>query len=1008
MVPSDSIKKTLLKEAENKITQIKQSSMQKESMGLYAGQGDLLNSNNTTYYSIPMAEGSKIDQIRKKIEETFGNYLRSRLVDPETNKRSTRLSPVSPGVGDELASRKTNILLDEEVLAVNIPDGIDLDNGFMPGHLYYRYGYKRDIVPTKNPEHMRRANGLLSQYHLLTKLNTAQGEIGFIDFARIIQQNNIALLAYFNTRNAGNHPTAMSPSLARGYISSVKNGQPIYIQSPYGAQKELFGNIDLSLLRHVQKEEIKDLPYTVGRATTQKVLTFNNDSIDLMDNLEKPSELNRQLFWKICSGYTIDESKLDSIINEYTAEYMKRFPAGTDNVFEKRIRKEWQETKKVMLRVFRTMEKRAPTEFQKSMNSWYRTDPVEQDPREKYLKQDNPPEGVNYQHGMPFYGSSKLLRCYISEGGGETCINFRSIHLKMLLLSCTAAHPDNYKRCVTYKTPKNEARGKKEIRTDTYFPLPQADEYIDPRFTVKSYPDGMSDALNPLMRNKGIKEIGVPPLIKVPTTDGVEARFDRHNCNLGRHHLTKSGKAVMHLLEWAEETDWPRQAMQALKVAHNQGKMRETGSDVYKVLSEGTFGSDILAYTLDLYGDSPDNFLNNHMYKNLQDEEAKIVGTEEESEFEVNNRSLALLKKHGPAISSLMDLLYALMHRASISSVKIQDRNGENQTITSYGEQYNGSSGSGGGGEVMLSIKFAYEATLEQIGSEQATDMWKQKIPGKDPQFRKKDVLLRNTDPRNLGQETPMAPLDDGAMESAIRPHIIERLSFWVGQSSTFRPDPKTGQRRPAMVTLWPVRGFEGKTWAEALEYFYLRYPQVGEDTGEVIFDLGLDLNSLQHRISSGIEKVRQELSLENEILFTTEFGSRVIGGEIENLEDENDADSVPEPGGEIDTTIDTQTNTISEPPVNAPLPQNVQAPTSTLPQQPPAQPIIDPEVEDKQGQMPKPMYINKKDKKPSLLKHKASGHLVDRIIKVSDALDSRGYTSISNKLDQIIEKISE
>lgn len=1006
MVQSDSIKKKLLKEAENRVSQIKQSSMQKESMGLYAGQGDLLNSNNTTYYTIPMAEGSKIDQIRKKIEESFGHYLRSRLVDPDTNKRSTKLTEISPGVGEELASRKTQVLLDEEILPVNVPGDIDFDNGFMPGHLYYRYGYKRDIVPTKNPEHMRRANGLLSQYHMLTQLNTAQGEIGFIDFARIIRQSNISLLAYFNTRNAGNHPSFIPPSLARGYISSIKEGQPIHVQSPYGNQKELFGNIDLSLLRYVQKEEIKELPYTVGRATTQKVLTFSNDTIDLMDNLEKPSELNRQLFWKICSGFTLDESKLDSTIDEYISEYMKRFPAGTDNVFEKRIRKEWQETKRVMLQVFRTMEKRAPTEFQKAMNSWYRTDAVD-DPRDQYLKQDKPPQGVNYQHGMPFYGSSKLLRCYISEGGGETCINFRSIHLKMLLINCTKPNPANYKRCVTYKTPKNTSRDRKEIRTDTYFPLPKADEYIDPRFTVKSYPDGMSDALNATMRNNGIKEIGVPPLIKVPTTDGVEARFDRHNCNLGRHHLTKSGKAVMHLLEWAEETDWPRQAMQALKSAYSQGKMGTTGSDIYRVLSEGTFGSDVFAYTLDTYGDSPDNFLNNHMYKNLQDEEAKIVGTEEESEFEVNQRSLELLKKHGPSISALMDLLYALMHRASIGHVKVKDKNGEPQTITSYGEQYNGSSGAGGGGEVMLSIKFAYEASLEQIGSEQATDLWKKNIPGKDPQFRKKDVLLRNTDPRNIGQEEPMEPLDEGAMVSSIRPHIVERLSFWVGQSSTFRSDQKTGQRRPAMVTLWPVRGFEGKTWSEALEYFYLRYPQVGEDTGEVIFDLGLDLNSLQHRISSGIEKVRQELSLENDILFTTEFGSRVIGGNVSN-EEKSTKTQIPD--GNVDTTIDTQTNTISEPDVNQPLPQNVQSPTMTAPNTPTPNNVqtVDVENEDKQGQMPKPMYITKKEKKPSLLKHKASDSLIDRIIKVSDTFDKRGYTSVSNKLDQILEKISE
>lgn len=1036
----EQIKKLLLKEASDRLTRVKISQFDKTAMGLYSGQGDMLNSNNTSYHTVPMDEESRITRIKQAIEDSFGHYLRSRLVDPQTGQRSTRLTAISPGVGEQLSSGQPVPIIDDNILAVDRPQGFEFDSGFRPGHLYFRYRYSRDLMPTRNAQHMERANGFLAHFHQLGSQTVPgdgplcpscaspniEGEmcsncgnsksqeqtIGLINLAGIIRKNNIALLSYFNTRNAGNDPSAIPPSLARQYISEVKAKQPTRMQSAYG-EKSLFSNIDLSMLRYMGREDQeKEMAYTVGKTGAKKVLSFPNTGLDLHDNLEKPSELNRQLFWKICSGYTLDEGSLDQMIGNYITQHMKNFPSGKDDRFLKGQQHEWQMQKRVMLRVFQTMEKRAPIEFKRAMNSWYQATEEVPD-AQGYSKTDAPPtEGLNYQHGMPFYGSSKLLRCYISESGGEVCINFRSIHLKMLLAACTKSKPENYYKSTAIKAG---ARGDKLIRPDTYFPLPGPDEYTDPRYTVKSIPDGMSDALNPRMAREGMKEMGVPPLIKVPVGDGFEARLDRHNCNLGRKHLVKSGSGILNLLEWAEQTDWPRQAMARFSEAYKAGHMNTESAEIFKTLSEGTFGSDVFQYYMDMYGSDPASFLNQHMRVGMTGEENKFYETELDSEFPVDDRTLGLLRKHGPSISALMDMLYALMHRASNTSVKIQDKSGEDRIVNSFGQQYDGTSGAGGGGEVLMSIKFAYEATMEQLGSPEATDRWKKNIKGKDPQPRVNDVLYRQTDDPNLGQTPTMEPLDEGAEPDMLRPHIVQNLTFWVGQSSSIGG---RGQRLPRMTTLWPpsvsegAEQHQGKSWAEALDYFYLRYPQIAEDTGEVVFDMGINLSSLENRFTESFDKVRQELALENPITIETEFGTTELGSETTAPSEPVTEETIPaEPAPVGDPEVPGQT---PPPPPPAPAPPQTSvpaaAPTATTPPPPPL-PSTGTDPSKPMFQAPQSGFIGKDKAKRTLIKTKNRMHaetLVNRISRVATQFDERGEKGLADVFDSLLSYITK
>ena len=691
---------------------------------------------------------------------------------------------------------------------------------------------------------------------------------------------------------------------------------------------------------------------------------------------------------------------MDSVIDQHINTYMKNFPQKGDDNFLQRQKSEWQHQRGVMLRVFKTMEKRAPVEFKRAMNSWYKgTSDIPA--TSEYTREDQPPtEGLNYQHGMPFYGSSKLLRCYVTEQGGEVCINFRSLHLKMLLLSTTKPKPENYTRSTAVKTGP---RGDKVIRPDTYMPLPGPNEYVEPRYSVKSIPDGMSDPLNPRMARSGMKELGIPPIIRI----GDEANFDRHNINLGRKHLAKSGQDIMQLLEWAEQTDWPRQALIQLDEAYRGGRMYDETAEVYRTLSEGTFGSDVFQYFMDMYGSDPKTFLEQHIQRGLGDQEDRSYGTEEESSFPVNDRSLGLLRKHGPAISALMDFLYALMHRASNTSVKIQDKGGAPRTINTFGQQYDGTSGAGGGGEVMMSIKFAYEAKMEQVGSPEATKRWKESIPGHDPRVRQKDVLFRQTDPTNVGVEPTRQELDEGATPDMVRPHIVEHLSFWVGQSST--AIMSGGYRSPRMTTLWPQQGFQGKSWSEALDYFYLRYPQIGEETGEVIFDIGINLGALEKRISESYDKVRQELEMENSIAITTEFGTTEIGamtGEEEIPIEE--MEGPPTPVEPVAPAVPVGAETPSPPPTpEVPAPNVPETPVPSpapdvAPKSMPAQPTY---------QAPQSDYIGKSKNKRTLIKSKNrlnAESLVDRISKVATQFDQRGEKDLANSLDALLNQLTK
>ena len=50
-------------------------------------------------------------------------------------------------------------------------------------------------------------------------------------------------------------------------------------------------------------------------------------------------------------------------------------------------------------------------------------------------------------------------------------------------------------------------------------------------------------------------------------------------------------------------------------------------------------------------------------------------------------------------------------------------------------------------------------------------------------------------------------------------------------------------------------------------------------------------------------------------------------------------------------------------------------------------------------------MYVSKKDKS-KLLKNKAGQTLAERIVRVANTFDNKGYTQISDKLDEALERL--
>ena len=569
----------------------------------------------------------------------------------------------------------------------------------------------------------------------------------------------------------------------------------------------------------------------------------------------------------------------------------------------------------------------------------------------------------------------------------------------MLLLSCITDNANVPGSAYDLSKAERKSQPGKFKRPDSDMPRPKPDQYIDPRFQVKSHADGLSDSPS----GEGITEQGVPPLAMI----GGEVGLDPDAHNLGRNQLTTAGPAIKRLLEWSEQTDWPRQAIIQLDEAYKAGKLGNGEvAKVYKLLSEGTFGSEVFQYYLDAYGSDPGTFYRDHIRKNkgadatemATRERTEFLGSEDQAEAQ---RSLGLLKKHGPALSALMDFIDALMHVSDQSTVTVKAGRGKNapaREIKTYGQFHSGNSGVGGGGEIMLSVKFAYHATKENLGSQEGTDRFHAAVPGHDPQKQKAYDLIRKTGPGATDPE--MASLDEGAVPDMIRPKIMANLTFWVGMSSSLPVESSV--RRPHMATLWPKRGLQGKRWGEARDYFNIRNPSLAEDTGEVINSAGLNLNRLEKRIIESFEKVRQDLSLESILIKSTTQGDIVLGNELSIAAREQQPDipeaTTPTPTAPIDPTIDPADQ----------ITDQVEQPAGTTPG-------VDPNAllpnEDKNPskpmfQAPQSGFIGKNKNKRTLIKSKNrlnADTLVQRLTRVASQFDQRGEKELADVFDSLL-----
>lgn len=156
----------------------------KQAMALHRGQSYLRNSS----LNIKLQRfdyGSRIQQIKSEIEKMFEPILRERV----TVDGKGKLVKITPGVHDIT-------LKDIDPSAQGFSD-LAGTQGVQPGCIYFRYGFKRTILPDENTEAGQEAKEMFGE--LQSILSTVDSGFDINQFVNDLDASSVVPLPPFNT-----------------------------------------------------------------------------------------------------------------------------------------------------------------------------------------------------------------------------------------------------------------------------------------------------------------------------------------------------------------------------------------------------------------------------------------------------------------------------------------------------------------------------------------------------------------------------------------------------------------------------------------------------------------------------------------------------------------------------------------------------------------------------------------------------------------------------------------
>lgn len=403
---------------------------------------------------------------------------------------------------------------------------------------------------------------------------------------------------------------------------------------------------------------------------------------------------------------------------------------------------------------------------------------------------------------------------------------------------------------------------------------------------------------------------------------------------------------------------------------------------------------------------------------------------QEEKNTKLNDEAgFMLLKQFGYALAKIMDLLSATMIR---SCEEVVNTRIDGKTEKFYGHQYSASSGKSEGGEIILSVRYAYappELTKNKdIQKKIRHEQSRRHVRAKDVLQRQTlypqhaDPTGRFTDPNDpkteVGEFTPMP----GEEKPVVK--IVENVEYFLGQAA--------GKSRFAKT----IR--HGLPWRQMIDVFMQRYPDIGSQLGVIFEPMNANLEKLELASKRAIDKVRGDF----EVLYVDNDGAEtVLSSDTLNAESIRDGADVseqdlisntpetnvppqtttPQPSKEWSHTyneivpgnypneepdiiddrnfnnpVNSNENMVSnieekKPMVNAPMSIKGPIPGSIAPE-------------------PTPSFIRKPQNKRKLIRDtpRRMSSIEERLQRVANKLDSHGLSELADKIDIILHKLYE
>lgn len=962
----------LLAEAEYRLTKIKTAQFNKQAMAAQIGVGDLKNSPANTEWSIPHRT-ERIKQIEGAIQETFEPYLFSLIGNRQhTIKGGIYLPNDNKEYGEE-------------------PDAT----------LVLRFNYKRSIIPLKTsvPDANKKATNALQVLDTVIP--------GFSKFVDAIESNDIPLMPYFHTSQRSIKDGGLDQQALQNFIQQEQvrhSRQPLKMPdgTPVPSAKFYGEHVD-----RMKNGEAVRPTYQHGY-----VRKYSNDYID---EIYDHTILMRAIAFKLQQGFAPDWNMVQQAIEAEKNFWTQKHQAAIER--NPKIQASYEHFYKMKY-------KKIVTTFKNGCL------PVKGSPGNKDFHWGTLPND-KHRPGLPAEGSGKHIVC--------PALNVDD--MRLILKSLTVVEPN--------------MRGTSTSNADM-----APNEFVVPGQKMTYQSNGWDSVPTNPQQNMLV----LPAMKQLPTGQVV---YDRDQGNMGRVHLTKywitpTGKGLMNLLH--KFGPWADKAWKTLQSQPDIEQLLEQKSKVSSkawatLLGAGKYGNRTNADNLlDLFAEYPtyDDFYANHLQKGLASEftafnklsdpgfqanspeaqQAKLLTDQfnsgqmtwkeytkalaamqnhtktkfmttlsnSEKRSMIGRNDFELLKRFGYPVAKLMDFVYGIMTR---SCREVFHNRAGQVTEKMYGRQYSTSTGKSETGQVMLGVRYAFNAPEIASGDPELSKMVRRergarhiKAPG--------DMGDINRQTLHPQKGTPLDPQFSDATPANPIFKIVENVTYWVGQTSS-----TSNWHKPVFDQL-P----EGMSWDRALDYFIRKYPGISRQLGVLFEPMNVDLQRLQNSSKRALLKVQDKLEQSGHpvtiVYVNKDKQTTILDSEAQAADDfhpntpganQNVAPAAPAPAGATPAPIAPSTGP-AQPPVSAPVP-------TTPPAANPADAATSPVVPDPMSkQMPMDSNLErilKRNNDKKLIRNRQSSSDKEAIVKIAqfcDKLDQNHHIDLASQIDNILKEI--